>query len=644
MRSVFRHALPLAVLLPSLAHVLQAQSLAISPQQCVWRAGDNPAWAAPNLDDSTWLPYADWKPQSGQVYLWVRCHADLNVLRSVDNPALQVNLYAAYELYLNGEKIGAAGNLESGNFSMNAIRSFALAGGQLPAIPVTIALRITRRSLVANSSPAVFGLNPGAEIHAGDAALLDGLRARTVLAQSSRYVETAIYHVAIVVIAVMLIGLFLYDRSRMELLLLSILCLGLAAIRLNDVGIACLLDYSFTTCMWIALAGNVAYLAANIPFFFALARRRVPVLYWFVVGLNLASLSPWAVDLLLGIHDPAWLPAGNGTSFGLFVLAVRFLNLTAPFIAFWPYARLAPRMRPMAALSMAWQGVELIWFGLIAAELGLVRAPGLFARWSFSLLETHAIMTELVLAALLGLLFREQRQVTQERAMLVGEMASAREIQQYLIPEKLPPTPGLSIRSVYHPAREVGGDFFQVLPDSGNGSTLIVIGDVAGKGLRAGMLAALIVGAIRTAFQFTSDPAAILGLLNQRLQGRALVTCLAMRVDRNGSAELANAGHLPPYINGKELALDGSLPLGALPGVPFPAKRLQLREGESMLFLSDGVVEARNAQGELFGFDRTAAISSQPAENIARAAQEFGQEDDITVLTLAFAPAGGTHA
>jgi serine phosphatase RsbU (regulator of sigma subunit) len=233
------------------------------------------------------------------------------------------------------------------------------------------------------------------------------------------------------------------------------------------------------------------------------------------------------------------------------------------------------------------------------------------------------------------LLVKQLRTTNQERAELHGEMESAREIQQYLIPEKLPPTPGLAIRSVYQPSREVGGDFFQVLPDPRDGSTLIVVGDVAGKGLKAGMLAALIVGAIRTAFKFTSDPGSILALLNERLQGRGLVTCLAMRIDRNGNAELANAGHIPPYINGKELALDGALPLGALPSVAFPSQSFQLTEGESVLLVSDGVIEARNASGELFGFDRTRAISTQSAETIAHAAQEFGQDDDITVLTLA---------
>jgi serine phosphatase RsbU (regulator of sigma subunit) len=249
-----------------------------------------------------------------------------------------------------------------------------------------------------------------------------------------------------------------------------------------------------------------------------------------------------------------------------------------------------------------------------------------------------------VVIAMTILLVKQLRTTNQERAELHGEMESAREIQQYLIPEKLPPTPGLAIHSVYQPSREVGGDFFQVLPDARDGSTLIVVGDVAGKGLKAGMLAALIVGAIRTAFKFTADPGKILALLNERLQGRGLVTCLAMRIDRDGNAELANAGHIPPYINGKELALDGALPLGALPDTSFPVTRIQLRESQSMLLVSDGVIEARNSRGELFGFDRTRAISTQSAEKIAQAAQAFGQDDDITVLTLRFAPVEVLHA
>jgi serine phosphatase RsbU (regulator of sigma subunit) len=279
---------------------------------------------------------------------------------------------------------------------------------------------------------------------------------------------------------------------------------------------------------------------------------------------------------------------------------------------------------------------DLVWFLAELTAFHFFGLPDIFQYWGVTLLEVRAFTTTGVIAALLALLFRDQRQAAEESAMLAGEMASAREIQQYLIPEKLPPTPGLEIASVYMPSREVGGDFFQVLPDARDGSTLIVVGDVAGKGLKAGMLAALIVGAIRTAFKFTADPGRILALLNERLQGRGLVTCLAMRINRNGSVDLANAGHLPPYLNGRELATEGALPLGALPEAFFPGMQFQLNAGEPLLLVSDGVIEARNKNGELFGFDRTRQVSTQSADSIAQAAQAFGQDDDITVLRQLF--------
>jgi serine phosphatase RsbU (regulator of sigma subunit) len=216
-------------------------------------------------------------------------------------------------------------------------------------------------------------------------------------------------------------------------------------------------------------------------------------------------------------------------------------------------------------------------------------------------------------------------------------MAAARNVQQYLIPEHLPSTPGLAIESEYRPAREVGGDFFQVLPKAADGSVLVVVGDVAGKGLHAGMLATLIVGAIRTAASFTNDPRQILTLLNERMCGRGLATCLALRISLDGNAALANAGHLPPYLNGQELAIEGALPLGAVPGIDFPVSLFKLAEGDSLMLMTDGVAEAQDGAGHLFGFDRISEMLGKgvAAAALATAAQNFGQEDDITVLTVA---------
>ena len=97
---------------------------------------------------------------------------------------------------------------------------------------------------------------------------------------------------------------------------------------------------------------------------------------------------------------------------------------------------------------------------------------------------------------------------------------------------------------------------------------------------------------------------------------------------------LANAGHLPPYLNTQEVRLPGGLPLGVVSDVSYDEVRLYLHPGDRMLLMSDGVVEARHGSGELFGFDRVHNLSNQSAFYIADAAKEFGQEDDITVLTI----------
>ena len=233
-----------------------------------------------------------------------------------------------------------------------------------------------------------------------------------------------------------------------------------------------------------------------------------------------------------------------------------------------------------------------------------------------------------------------------ERQRLATELEAARAIQQLLIPERIPSIRGFNIQSVYKPYGEVGGDFFQILPVEG-GSTLVAIGDVSGKGLPAAMQVSLLAGTLRALADSTQSPAAMLTAANRHMIGRSnggFTTCLILRADPDRQLTFASAGHIPPYLNGKELPIENGLPLGLVPDVKYAETTLQFAPGDTLILLTDGVVEARNATGELFGFDRTRAISTQPAQSIARAASTFGQEDDITVLTLTFAPAAVAHA
>ena len=135
--------------------------------------------------------------------------------------------------------------------------------------------------------------------------------------------------------------------------------------------------------------------------------------------------------------------------------------------------------------------------------------------------------------------------------------------------------------------------------------------------------------------------AEILAAMNQRMLARSqggFTTCLVARIEANGMAAIASAGHPAPYIDGQELPLENGLPLGLIGASSYPETEFSLMLGARFTLITDGVVEAQNKGGELFGFERAAALSTRTAEEIAQAAQAFGQEDDITVLTLTLRP------
>jgi len=219
------------------------------------------------------------------------------------------------------------------------------------------------------------------------------------------------------------------------------------------------------------------------------------------------------------------------------------------------------------------------------------------------------------------------------------ELEAARAVQQVLIPDQIPSLPGFKIESSYTPDGQVGGDFFQILPTARDG-ILIAIGDVSGKGMPAAMTVSLLVGAFRTLAQFTKSPGEILAAMNRGMLARSrdgFTTCLVLRADPDGAMTVANAGHLPPYCDGEELAVEGGLPLGLHAQSTYDEVKFELRPGAQLTLLTDGVIEARSTNGELFGFARAESWSSKSAGEILEAARAFGQQDDITVVTLALA-------
>ena len=226
------------------------------------------------------------------------------------------------------------------------------------------------------------------------------------------------------------------------------------------------------------------------------------------------------------------------------------------------------------------------------------------------------------------------------QVLLMQEMRSAGELQRMLVPHAPVELPGIRLGSAFQPAQEVGGDFFQVIPMEGlEEAVLVVLGDVSGKGMKAAMAVAFIVGAIRGLLRPAMGPAQLLTELNQQLMGRlngGFTTCLVIRIGREGNCRVASAGHPAPFLDDREVELGGSLPLGLVAGAQYEDRDFELEPGQSCTLFSDGLLEARSAGGELYGYARLSRLlAGRPdAKEAAQAGVDFGQDDDITVVTL----------
>jgi serine phosphatase RsbU (regulator of sigma subunit) len=630
-----RRFLFIAVLLAS-SLTLDAQTPAqawttIAPDQCVFHAGDDPAWAAPSFDDSAWQPYSSWKIDVHTRRIWVRCHANLAPLRTLDHPALQVRLDAASALYLNGALIGSSGDVATGQSNLRLICTVPLAPATLTPSS-TLALRITLRTMEQTDR---------AQILIGDEQALRDHRAAAALSGALGFLPVALCFSLIGVVGFMLLGLWVTDRTRLELLLLAIVCWLLCDLRLTEFCVNALVPMP-------AALYNVLYASGQfllipwLPFVFRIAGKRVPWIYWVAVAI---ATTFFVGGLVSNAFLPAALNLREDALYNLlsgYIFPAAMACSTAPLVAFWPLHRIPRRLRAVAFFCIAWGGADFLWFSswesVIAGVLNFDQATHLQKY----LLILRAATTLCSVLALLTILFREQRRIAQDRALLAGEMQAAREIQSLLAPATLETIPGLHVDVAFHPMRDVGGDFYlcRPLPD---GRQRILVGDVSGKGTAAAMTATLLIGAAER--RDADSPAALLQHLNSVLRNSRVggfATCLCVDVAHDGTVTLANAGHLPPYSRGQEIPILSALPLGVnAPGEPaYEETHYALQPGDTLTFLSDGVVEAQNPAGQLFGFDRARAISRESAEEIARAASTHGQSDDITVLTLQYAPAG----
>jgi len=258
-----------------------------------------------------------------------------------------------------------------------------------------------------------------------------------------------------------------------------------------------------------------------------------------------------------------------------------------------------------------------------------------YSAANLKLLNTIALQTAAAIEN--AVLCAEMVDSARQRAAYAAELQAASSVQQLLLQSASRATPGFQVESVYVPASEVGGDFFFVHP-APDGSLTAIVGDVSGKGLTAAMRVAMILGVLRRESSY--DPAEILFGLNNALiaQGQlGFSTACCIRIALSGEFAYANAGHIAPYLAGRELESIPALPLGLVPDQHYPVVQGKLAKQERIVLISDGVPEARSRTGELFGFEKIPSLTLQSANEIAHAAQSFGQEDDITVLSLSLA-------
>jgi hypothetical protein len=616
------------VIFLSLAQIAGAQTaLSLAPENCVVRAGDDLRWAAPMLDESGWQRASQWTGDTTiEPHFWLRCRLSSGELAPAVKPALQVAANAAYEVFINGQLLARSGNAETGAHTVGVVNQYSSAAFSRTA-PVSLALRITY-------TPTLYGQQPLPWILFGDAGLLhDKYSAQVLENVRSRWIIW-LCNVIMAAAGLFFLTLYLFDRTQRVLLFASICWLDLALLRFIEFLVTASVHFPSRmefTCYVIGDTVQIFYIA----FFFALAGRRINALFRILMGINISISVLLMIATFLPLRESMawryWIDLSPQVS--SFVTPLYVVLAFAPLAAFWPINKLARTQLVLYCVCSFWMGTDVLYMG--------AQIPWLhFSEFFFLTFQTvRSIAIAAVVVAMTLLLIQRIRSTNRERAALSTEMRAAQEIQRILVPHNIDTAPQIRAEAVFLPAQHVGGDFYRcrVLAD---GSQWLLLGDVSGKGTAAGMTGAMLLGACEGHEQ--NAPAEVLRHLNQVLCASGvggLATCLCAHIAPDGLFTIANAGHLPPYRNGKDMEVEGGLPLGLVPFASYDEARVQLEPADVLVFLSDGVVEAQSATGELFGFQRTREIATHAVQQIAEAAQRFGQQDDITVLSMAFEPA-----
>ncbi len=592
-------------------------------------------WANPAFDDSRWALLGSsrtWNEQGYKGYsgfAWYR----FKVIVPAQSQRLGIlipQLRTSYEVYADGKLVGKFGGVPpQGRYIVGFDRIFPIPIDRSSASQtITIAIRVWSMDWLSH-----LGGGPSGAPTIGEMGALKAIKTQN---DWGRFWALASGNALMLMnLVAAFAGFFLFwmrpaDREYLwfglyELLTgVQHLCLDWVIFYPTDWKREWLLNDFLAVASWLFF----------LVFVFRILNGRRNWLFWAAVGTEAATLAGTAASLAEWISWYQWRIGWVICLIPYFACILTLLYRRAR----QGVADAQLMLVPVAICYVSWFTTVVLavlnsqgqtWAGSNAGWLFQL------SRWPFPYSVQDVADAVMLLAVLAVLPLRFARSRRDEERM-AAEMESARTVQQVLIPTEIPTVPGFAIQCVYKPAGHVGGDFFQIIPVA-SGGLLIVIGDVSGKGMPAAMTVSLLVGTLRTLAHYTHSPAEILGAMNQRMLARSqggFTTCLVLRAGPDYTLTVANAGHLAPYLGGAEVELSNGLPLGLAEGAAYPETDLILPEKAQLTLLTDGVVEARAGTGELLGFERTAAMSTQSADAIVHAAQGFGQEDDITVLTL----------
>ena len=622
-----------------------------------WRfhPGDSPAgadaatplWASPAFDDAAWPLLDSGRSWSEQGYEgmsgfgWYRFSVHIPATGRPTS-LLLAPIITSFEVYVDGRRVGGSGQMPP-TLIPSTLISYHLypltSGGSATPRTAQVALRVWHSPIWA----AYVNGGPVSNGHlAGDPTLLASEQNHHQLIRNIRYVDAYSYSITAALVGFAILCLFLIRPAEREYLWFAVMLLSQAA---DNALFVCQQIYFWPPVPINDLIDGM-FAAINIIAAFCFFARVLKT-HARLMGralLALAAFSPLAAVF----YWPGWFsaPASAATQLACLLPAVAWIlavlvqralrgNLDARLLLLPTLLDLGYYFADNVAIAMGQAG----WIRVPRVlEVPLPLPP-------FTV-QNGILLHLIFLLALLVFLIRRFTLARQQEQRMAGEFEAARQVQQVLLPDALDHCPGFEVDWIYQPADEVGGDFFQQIADGQCGMT-IVVGDVSGKGLPAAMMVSVLVGAIRAEAAHRADPGEMLASLNSRVLGRAhggFTTCLIAHLSPMGQLTVANAGHLPPYLNGNEMEIPGSLPLGIVPDAHYETAAFTLSPGDRLTFVSDGVVEAQDRSGKLFGFDRTRALSREPASRIAEAARVYGQLDDITVVTVKFSGIAGSLA